>query len=243
MKLPCFSLLLLLSFSLGAQNPTEGNPDYLEQLANLGPNSLSVQGFDNRYEGVVGSAFLWEKWRTAQILFTGKEHYSREVEANLDLVSQQLFFRLSSLRGGYIPTRDIHAVRFGPADAPEALFVTHLRGEVEGDRNEEIAFYQVLHQGDYTLLKHLSKYLLKANFKGGYSPDRRHDEYLARQAYFLRDSAGVFHKVKLRRKTLEKVLPRQSDRIRKYWKREQLKQDDEQSIILLLSLLEKEGDG
>lgn len=240
--LACIFLTLLFSFSLFAQTtrPEPINFDDLRQISILNPRIGGFRGFDNRYEGVRGNPYLLENWQKGKILFHQKEDYSTSLDLNIDLEKQQLYFRLETGQMGAVPAGKIKGLQLLEGEEVIAVFRTLVRGQVEENDSEESAFYEVVYEGEqFTLLKLTLKPLIKADFKGAYSPNRRYDEYVAEETYWLREGEGAFTKVKLKRKALEKALPKQARRIKQLWDKYDQGEGEEATVVKILEQIEQ----
>ncbi|TGE29098.1 hypothetical protein [Hymenobacter metallicola] len=68
-------------------------------------------------------------------------------------------------------------------------------------------YVEVLHEGNYVLLKHYDKTLRKANFQGAYSSGQRYDEIEDKLTYYLRRPDGSLTPVKLVAKAMQTAAP------------------------------------
>ncbi|OON65820.1 hypothetical protein B0919_23305 [Hymenobacter sp. CRA2] len=171
---------------------------------NIVPGEFQAyNSFDHRYEGIVGTPYLIKGWTPTTLQLVDKRQVDN-VPARYDVYRQVLVIRpdnksdsvwldATRLTGFVLPPllSGQPARVFQPfADAPQP--------------DQRRAFAEVLYQGaaGYTLLKLPRKILVKANYQGGYAADRRYDELVDRNTYFLRRPDGTVAEVKLNRKSL-----------------------------------------
>lgn len=216
-------------------SPNAMNYRYLEEVQALNPNNPTLRGFDYRYQGVRGTPLLWEDWKPAAIIFAGRDSFSPEVQVNLDLFDQYLFFRLKTGAIGQLKADKITAVKFaGEPGGDDMLFKTFPERQIEGGKSDAPAFYQVIYDHTFVLLKSVRKTFRKADYEGPFSADRRYDEYLEKVTYWIKEKDGPFTKLNLNKKSLAKALPEQVVNIKRLWKQD----DDEKAIVDLLKELE-----
>lgn len=226
------------SAQIGATNQLE-NEQNLDQLMSLNPLSPGARGFDNRYEGVKGSPYLFDDWQEGQALIRGNREPTEQLLLNLDQSENLLIVNVSGSNFGQVSANKIEAVYL----SDERVFRSFPLSLTEGRRDSTRRFYEVLYEGEFLLLKDHEKIFQKADYKGAYSADRRYDEFLSEQHYLLRaPGAKVFEKfTNLKRKNLEKALPQYEDRIRKLAKEKKWSLKEEKEAIALLRLLEQSG--
>lgn len=215
--LPFFIVLLFSNTRFFAQDPTVTfTQDDLFRLSNLSPNSTGVTGFDLRYEGVKGTPYLFTQWVEGEVFIKGKVTGGSKVKFNIDLQKHIVFFQFASglVRG--ISAGVISHVIFHDSSGIRWT-VKYLDSEIVEDKKSGNRFYLVLHEGKKsTLYKSLVKNFKKADFQGAYSKDQRYDEYESLDYYLVKQDSGLFERVKLKQKALEKALPAYAEKIRKW---------------------------
>lgn len=225
----------------GSQGIALYTDEDLRQLGTLGPMSAGARTIDLRYEGVIGTPLLFDEWKKAALKLKGKEGFGNEVSINIDGENNNLYFQLP---GGYtssIPAEKLQAVKVQTAPDEYRLFEVLPANEVEGGRDTILKYYETLYDGQFRLLKQDRRFLLKADYKGPYSPDRRHDEYTSNVSYWLKEDGDGYEKVKFRRKSIQQALPKQEGRVKKLIKENDLNLDTEADMVDFLKLLESEN--
>lgn len=240
MKYFPFLILLFISFPLFAQlgsNPSE-NEQNLRSLANLNPLAPGARAFDNRYEGVRGTPLLLPEMAPLEVGPADRDDIITGLNGNIDLEKALLYVRFKDGATGSIPAASIRSVTItGPSG--KRLFRVFPILEVEGQNDEGVRFYEVLHDGAFTFLKLTRKTFQKANYQGAYSPDRRYDEYLEDVYYYVRAGTSPFEKVKLKEKTLSKALPAHENDIKSIARKNKLDLSTEAGVIALFRELER----
>ena len=228
-------LFFLGCISIGANaqiapaNPVAADIN-MRQLAELGTRMSAVPiGFDNRYEGVKGSPYLYEKWRPGEIQVDGAPTISENIFLNIDgtknLATVQLPNGVLGLQNEKIKGLVINI------ENGSVRYETHLRSKIEGKGDGKVLL-EVLYDGvNYGYYKEPRIVFNKANYQGAYSPDVRYDEYVASPVYFIRVK-DKYEKVKLKKNAIQKIIP--EIRRTEGWKGTEL---TEQKLIVLLAEL------
>ena len=235
-----FSLIVGSVFIVNGQtrsytNEAEQNIRSMTNLVN-GPGAL---GFDERYEGSKGTPYLFDQWRTAKAKMYGLDTFSAEIKMNVDLIRQLMTIQLRDGTTGYISPFNIRSLIIEEPGGIKSQWVIRPEYQVEGGKNEQPKFYEVLHQGDdYTLLKETKKLLIKATFQQPYSVSRNYDEFVTEYHYWLKEGDAPFNKVTLRKKVLEKALSEKETSVRQIAKTQNIDVREEAGIVRLLEFLE-----
>ncbi len=177
----------------------------LKAIANLNPNSTAVFGFDTRYEGIKGSAMLLDTLTDSFLLVRGDEKYIR-FKSDVNLVKNSVVFR-HPVSGKLLEiSSDIVDELIFNKDDKELSFRT-TKGVNFDKEFREIKFYQVLKTGTNQFIRMPLKTFIEADYKGGYSSDRRYDEYVTSYKYYILGTDNIFHQLLLTRKSVGKMFP------------------------------------
>ena len=237
-------LLFILAILLALMLPVNGqdkkgikvgmtSEQNLQALTNPSLYSTTT-GFDERYQGVKGSPRLLDTLLLSTVLLKDGEGYY-EVNTDIDVVRNTMLFILPAsgdlleVASAWIEELTYHT------KAGDKVFRTteglKFDRELKGTR-----FYQVLSESPHLFIKIQDRKFLEANYTGLYSPDKRYDEYVPDDKYFIMGSDSVLYKVQLNRKSLIKVFPSQSKLINSNFS-EKSGDDPEQQVIGLLRKL------
>jgi hypothetical protein len=205
----------------------------LDNVANLAPSSDGGIGFDNRYQGVVGSPRLFDTLLTSYLLVTDRDFYIK-LGTDIDLMGNRVLYTdPKSNKLFALPADNIRELIIVKNDK-ELVFRTTKDLKFEKDLKEN-KFYQVLTADPVQFIKIPAKTFVEADYKGTYSIDRRFDEYKDQTKYFIKSSDNVFHQVKLNKKSLIKRFPDKKDLINQVFEEKTSGNNEE----LVISLLEK----
>lgn len=235
-----FLLILVCAVSF-AQNPGFDPEQNLRTLGNLTPLSAGAIGFDNRYEGVKGTPFLFPEFQSGAIQFAKQDTLSTVFKLNVDLVKNTLLVRLRDGSMGEISANNVKALNFKEAMDQPMQWVVASEKEVEGINSVRLKFYGALHNGKNRLYKVIEKRFKKADYQGAYSSGNTYDEFITDEHYWFSVQGKPFEKVKLKRKDLEKSLSDQADQVAQLAKEHSLNLNSEKDIVQLLVLLETAG--
>jgi hypothetical protein len=177
----------------------------LKAIANLNPNSTVVFGFDTRYEGIKGSSMLLDTLTDSFLMVRGDEKYIR-FKSDVNLVKNSVVFMHPVLGKLMEISSDIVDELIFNKDDKELVFRT-TKGINFEKEFREIKFYQVLKPDPNQFIRMPVKTFIEADYKGGYSSDRRYDEYLISNKYYILGSDNIFHQIQLTRKSMAKMFP------------------------------------
>ena len=234
-KIGClFVSLILISVNSGGQDKMGvrvGMTSEQNLQALTDPSLYStISGFDDRYQGVRGSPRMLDTLLPSTVKLKGEPELF-EVKIDIDVVRNTMLFVLSSsgdlleVASSWIEELIIHD---GESDL---LFRTtdglKFDRELRGNR-----FYQVLYEGPHLFIRIPDRDFLEASFTGLYNPDKRYDEYVPNDKYYLMGSDSILHRVQLNRKSLSRLFPSWSKQINSVFRENS--EDPEQQVIRLL---------
>lgn len=238
--IPYFAMLLLIvGFSSTGWTQTVDPEQNLRALGNLSPYSAGALGFDNRYEGVKGSPYLFSAWQNGRIQFAKQDTASLPIKLNVDLVTQVIIVQLKDGSNGQVSA--LYTKSFTTYNSDTETYHKWLvksEKEVEGVKSVRLKFYEVLHEGNFNFLRSISKKFVKANYEGAYAAGEPFDEFKTEEDLWLQVPGQVYEKVKLRKKDIEKALSAYAEQVEKLVKANKLNLNKESDIATLLKLLE-----
>lgn len=169
-----------------------------------------VRTFDERYEGVRGTPLLFDNWVSGRVMFMDDQVLEYDSVFNIDAVNSEILILLPSGNAVSVRTKRIREAVLN-IDEQSHQFVPVVADRVTRLAENDFVLLEKLDCGDkIALYRWERKQFREADYKGGYSAERPYDEYLAKAYYFFRID-GVFHEIKLKRrsvvKTLEGVMP------------------------------------
>ena len=225
-----------LPAQLGQSNP-ENNLNF-QQTLNVTPFSPGARGFDNRYEGIKGSPYVFADWRRGDIIVSEKDTTLEDLLLNLNTLNQTVILQMSANSIASAPANSVREVIV--EDGGQRRFRVYDLAVIEGDGENKPKFYEVLYEDDIVFLKAHDKFFQEADYKGAYSANQTADEFFDQPKYFLDlGDDGVFQQVKLRPKQLQKVLPGRKKDIKKLAKEQGLTLYEEEEWVRLLQQLDR----
>ncbi|MBN8683396.1 MAG: hypothetical protein J0L99_12165 [Chitinophagales bacterium] len=214
MKTRLLMLLLGLAVNLSAQDSPQtygalaNAASVTQELASVmsGESTRALVVFDNRYEGVRGTPFLFDGWEPGAIQIKKDSlWYARPLKFRFDIYEHELQVRNDSSQTEVIPDNDAF-YRF-QIQSPEGKQLLFGKYELPGFRHPQFA--QVIYQGNkYTLVRHYKKVLKKADLvdKGMVTTGHAYDRFEIMTEYHVRANKQDFQKTALKLKDL-KALP------------------------------------
>jgi hypothetical protein len=225
-------LLTLINFTCIAQTtPDPTGYEAKENLRELGSQSGTgnVQTFDNRYEGTKGTPYVSETWYPGEIFLKSKNRFVVK-EMNYNCYDNELAFLDPA-------TKAIRLINKFTVDFFYFLngSDTLLFAPIEPENDGEFLFAQVLYKGGSMVYKRYQKEFVRANYEGGYSADRKYDEFADKSSlYFSKHNDQLFYKVKKSKKQILEAFPDAENEISAYLKAEKLDLKREEDVVKLL---------
>lgn len=241
--LTIFILFTVSIGSIGAQISAETANDPNENLRALGnmstSNTAGALTFDNRYEGVQGTPFLFPTWYKGSLRFAKKDTMSAPVDMNVNLITQTVNVRLKDGSIGEISAMYTKGLKvFDEEQGKYRTWVTLSEKDVERKRSVRLKFYEELHSGTFNFLKSVGKSFVKADYSGAYAVGERYDEFVTEESYWMQTPGQPYEEVKLKRKHVENALDAYGDQVKALSKEHKLNLGRAEDIIQLLEFLE-----
>ncbi len=232
MKTLIITFGLLIAVSSAAQNVTapEGY-EAKENLRELGSTdgTGTVQTFDNRYEGVKGTPYVFEQFRQGEVFLKSKKKVVIK-ELNYNCMENEIVYLDPATKVTRLMNR-FKVDLFMLHDGTEMISFVPVKLEEDA----ETIFAQVLYNKGSLVYKVYEKEWVKANYEGGYSADRKYDEFVDKYSlYFMKEGDKVLYKAKKSKKQMIAAFPEQENEISSFIKSNKLDLKNDESLIKLL---------
>lgn len=207
-----------LGIAVAIQAQSISNTDGYERNENIRElgstdGTGNVRTFDNRYEGVKGTPFVFEEWYPGEIFLSNKEKISI-AHLNYNSFENEIVYK----EDGSDVIRLVNKYKVD-------LFQLKKDGEIKTfipvslKNDAQAVFVEVLYDLDSRVYKVYKKEFLKANYEGGYSADRRHDEFIDKyDVMILKAGESTLYKVKSSKKYILSLFPENEKEISAYIK-------------------------
>ncbi len=233
MKILLTLLALTLSVQAFAQQPANGidaqyNADAISGAPGRGN---TVRTFDNRYQGIKGTPYLSNLWERGIVKYSDGKKAQGIFKINL--FENSLMALLPAGDSVILFPQNINEIRIDQAEG-EALIIR--RFPINTLKNPEGTYAVVVYDGNSKLIYSKRKNLLKADYKGGYSADRRQDEFIDSDSYYIQPANAQPVKLKkLTAKNILSVLPKHTEPLKAYIAEHKLNLQREDDIVKLLT--------
>ncbi|MGF1638479.1 MAG: hypothetical protein ACFCUU_15490 [Cyclobacteriaceae bacterium] len=230
MKFSAFFLLLIIYTSaLQAQRtPKDMEAETnLRRLNTKGSDNNVIMAFDQRYQGVKGSPFLFNEWANVDIYFTdGKMVDSLTVK--YDMVNDELITNRLDGEPWYVYKPTVK--EFLIEDPEKPLHLKFIK--LEDDKSEDGKYFNVFVDGSIPLLKHTKVEFFKADYKGGYNANRPYDAFEPTVSWYVIGEKNKAVKISKSTKGVVQLFPdHRQEEIKKYIKKERLLMRNEDHLI------------
>jgi hypothetical protein len=233
MRTLIISFGLIISISSAAQNVSapEGY-EARENLRELGSTdgTGTVQTFDNRYEGVKGTPYVFEQFPQGEVYLKSKKKVVVQ-ELNYNCVENEIVYMDPATKVIRLMNR-FQVDLFMLHDGTEMLSFLPLKLQEDG----ETIFAQVLYNNGSMVYKVYEKEWVKANYEGGYSADRKYDEFVDKYSlFFMKEGDHTLYKAKKSKKQMLEAFPGQENEISSFIKSNKLNLKEAESLVKLLA--------
>ena len=232
MKAIIINLALIISLSCAAQNISIPQ-DYeaKENLRELGSmdGTGNVRTFDTRYEGVKGTPYVFEEFHPGEVYLKTKNKVAVQ-DLNYNCFENEIVYMDPATKVIRIMNRfqvDLFTIRDGDR------VLTFVPVKLEDDA--ETIFAEVLYNIGSIVYKVYEKEWLNANYEGGYSADRRYDQFVDKyDLYFMKKGEKVLYKARNSKKQVIAAFPDHEKEISSYIKSNKLNLKEDSSLLNLL---------
>lgn len=231
LALSCLGLLITCASMAQSISNTDGY-ERNENLRELGSTdgTGNVRTFDNRYEGVKGSPYVFAEWYPGEVFLSGKQKVVIK-DLNYNCFDNEIAYKDPATE--VIRLMNRYKVDFFQLDMDgEKLTFVPLKLSDDG----EAVFAEILYDLSSKVYKVYRKEFLKANYEGGYSADRKYDEFVDKSDLLvLKKGDNTLYKIKNSKKYIISIFPDKEKEISAYIKNHKLDLKQDESIVKLLT--------
>lgn len=194
----------------------------LQRNEETGGGTGVVRTYDLRYEGMQGTPYFIDEWLSGQLVFANGDAGKKSHLLKYNTQTKELLMKRP--QGDSIIVFPNQITAFTINDASKNVSYPFIKVEnLKADGGTvPVCFLMVLYKNKSSLLKYVSKNVLKANYQGGYSADRRYDSYVDNSQYFIRKADNSLVKVKVKKSSVLDALEDKKTEIEAYIKKENL---------------------
>lgn len=189
-----------------------------------------VRTFDTRYEGVKGSPNIFESWNPGEVYMNNRGRIAIE-QLNYNSFQNEIVYQdPETYQHMTLDKYLVDFFRIFKADDTLLFVSVTFPGETTP------VFAQVLYNKGSQVYKVHRKEYLQANYGGGYSADRRYDEFVDKyDLFFRKQSEDVLYKVKRPVRRIKNAFDRHSAEIASFIKSNDLKFKTEEDVVRLMN--------
>lgn len=232
MKIAITCLGIAITAATMAQNAgIQGEYEAKENLRELGSTdgTGNVKTFDNRYEGVKGTPYVFETWYPGEVFLNNKKKVAIS-QLNYNCFENEIAYKEPGSEVIRLVNR--YTVDFFQINVSgqSLTFVPVKLGE-----DAEPVFVRILYDAASKVYKVHQKEFLKANYEGGYSADRKFDEFVDKyDILFMKQGENTLYKAKNSKKYMISLFPEKENEISSFIKEEKLDLKQDESIVKLM---------
>lgn len=209
MAYPFFLQIIVLTLLLISHKTFSQNVGAQDNLNRISASPGIVMTYDSRYEGIKGTPNVFTTFMTGTIVLNNGASY-KDVLLNIDGYKNAVLYRTCSNCEVKILDKS-KIVNFNIIDqGSERNFI--LQNVV--DKGSEIR--EILWSGKHSYYRVYKVDLIKADYQGAYSGNRKYDSFEMSTKYFVEKESLL--EIKLKSKQLKKVFPEKAEIIESYLK-------------------------
>lgn len=197
-------LIIIASISVYAQERA-----VLDEQSSLGELNRRIREIEKKSKETKGSPFLFEEWKKGIVVNNNGDHINTYVNYNVYTDEMHVTNPRST---GVILQKNFADSIFIINNDTTLLFV-HLNNS----ENLKNGIYQVLYDGNISLVVKRSKRLDRPNNKGAFPGDRKSNEFVVNDRYFVK-SDDSFSNIRLTKSSLKKTFKPYKSSIQDYLK-------------------------
>lgn len=197
----------------GADNTTMSSfskSDELKRSLNAS-NSRQTTGFDNRYEGVHGTPFLFDNWLEGDLTLNDSAVVRDKMKYKFELVNNTIWLKMATGEERILYNRELLALELKAADGSKYM----IKKMKLPDITEKNHFSIVLFENEKaTLVKDIKKVFRKANLedKGIVTVGKAYDWFEDVVKYYLKTGNTAFEEINLKKSKLISLAPKTKEK-------------------------------
>lgn len=229
--------IALISTTAYTQDVTGSDAE--ENLSKIGGTDVSigvVRKFDNRYEGVKGSPFYYDKWHTG-IIELGNDKNIEGIQLKYNVYEDELLLNKPGEGSFYLQKSDIKSFKLIAGENGKEISFLKFKHPKKDDKN---AFYRVIFNGEIILLEYIKVVFEKADYEGGYSNDKRYDEFKKYPSiYYFNATDDQPLKLKSTSKGISSIFPSHNGEMKNYILENKFDYKNEHNLIQIMEYYQK----
>ena len=195
---------------------------------------------DSRYEGLRGSPYVVPRWLPTALTMIRSKVTLPPVPLKYDVFQQRLLM-YNKQKGDSLQLNSDLISSFVLVDAGQSEKAGQRRFRRFAEApvlRQQLEFVEVLHAGKYELLKRYVKQLDKASYTGAFSADKRYDELIDKEEYYLRRPDGRLEPLKPTLKALQAAAPALAAALKAEADQQKLNGKSEAELVALLAAVD-----
>lgn len=190
------------------------------------------KAFENKYENVQGSAYLFPTFKSSSIELRDGRKYL-DIKARLNLVENEVEFISASSKEGYLGKGMVALISFNDTIRQEVKKYIFQSGFPGIDNQTSIHFYQVLCNGKITLLKSINKVMEERNNE---LSGEKSKEFVTRENWYVYQN-GTMKRVKKEHAFFAALFKDKAEAFSKYTSEQKLNFKKEDQVIKMVDFL------
>lgn len=175
-------------------------------------NSRQVAGFDNRYEGVQGSPFLFADWREGVLTLNDSAVVRDKMTYKFEVVNNTIWLKMTTGEERILYNRELLSLELQGSDGKKHL-IKKINLPNTPDKNH---FSIIVFENEQVLLvKDIKKVFRKANLedKGIVTVGKAYDSFEEEIRYYFKKGKNPFEEISLKKSKLMSFAPKSREKL------------------------------
>lgn len=231
--------MLISGFTVSAQTRENSNltRDSFESLVSA--DEISTIVYNNRYEGIRGTPFLFDDWIPGELVLTNNKRFIG-VEIKYDMMEDNVLIINSSGIAIYPNKSIVKSFHFRNSEGVYRNFINLAHADYHLGPEGNTGYVELLYEGKNSLVAKNVKFLKRVEARGAYSENRTYDEFrYSPTEYYWINNEGEETLLKGGKKNVLKAL-NDNDDLATYAKNTGLNLKKENDLILLMIYFDTE---
>ena len=181
------------------------------RAAQYSSNSRPTAGFDNRYEGVQGTQFLFDEWLDGTLTLNDSAVVRDKMKYKFELVNNTIWLKMATGEERILYNRELMSLEIQGKNGQNYL----IKKVKLPDMTEKNHFSIVLFEGEgISLIKDVKKVFRKANLedKGIVTVGKAYDWFEEVSKYYLR-KGNITEEINLKKSKLISIVPKSHEKM------------------------------
>ncbi len=175
-------------------------------------NSRPPTGFDNRYEGVQGTPFLFENWLEGDLTLSDSAVVRDKMKYKFEVINNTIWLKMATGEERILYNKELLSLELKGPDGTKYLIKKTKLPDATDKNHFSIILFE---DANITLVKDIKKIFRKANLedKGIVTVGKAYDSFEEVVKYYLKTKNVGFEEISLKKSKLISLVPKSHEKL------------------------------